>query len=120
MKDYVLMSDTDDKEDSLPDSVIIPRAEYNNLIAAKAAMTMILATSDQSGYGCAEIVKGFRKIDRYCNALDEAAEKFNDLVKKHDTVVEEYERNIHDLKAQLVSSPIPEPAETGSEVSSDA
>ena len=64
----------------IPDeTVAIPRTEYNELITAKHERDMILATSDPSGYGCADIVKGALQLNAHMKAYKEAKQRIADL-----------------------------------------
>lgn len=86
----------------IPDeTVTIPRAEYNELIAAKHERDMILAAADPSGYGCAEIVKGARLLNSYQNALTASEAHIEELKKKHDETLTEYHGKVSDLEAKL-------------------
>lgn len=83
------------------DTVTIPRAEYNDLIAAKAANDIILSVSDPDGYGCADIVKGLQKHDKYKRALLESEARVATMMKNHDDHVNDLLAEIGDLKAKL-------------------
>ena len=86
----------------IPDeTVAIPRAEYNELIAAKHERDMILAAADPSGYGCAEIVKGARLLSNYQNALAASEAHIEELKKKHDKILAEYHDKVSALEAKL-------------------
>ena len=93
------------KKDSIvipcPDTVTIPRGEYNRLIIAKAQIDMILATAGENGYGCAEIVVGARHLDDFSKALASATERYNDLKRESDEAVAQLSKELDALRKNL-------------------
>lgn len=86
---------------NLIDAVTIPRREYNELIAAKIQIDMILASADESGYGCADIVKGIMRLDRYGKALSDYEKRITALMAEHAEEVNHLKGKIFILNKQL-------------------
>ena len=84
-----------------PDTVTIPRSEYNELIAAKTICDMILSVADYNGYGCADTVKGLRNLDKYRKALTESEECIAEMVKKHDENTAALSAKVAELEVKL-------------------
>ena len=91
------------------DTVTIPRSEYNELIAAKTVNDLLLATSDDSGYGCSYIIQGMQKLDKYRRALTEYRREIAELVKE-----------IADLKSHAENPADKEPVASSPEDAPDA
>lgn len=97
------------------DSVTIPRSEYNDLIAAKAANDLILSASGADGYGCADIIKGLFKLDEYRSALSSSEAHISDMAAE----AEKLKAEISELQGKIKSLTA-EPAEEVPEESPDA
>lgn len=83
------------------DTVTIPRKEYNDLLAAKTQINMIIATAGENGYGCAEIVKGVRSLGEYSKAVANATERYNELKKERDEAVAQLSKELDALRKNL-------------------
>lgn len=83
-----------------PDTVTIPREEYNDLIAAKTLNSVLLAVSDSSGYGCSEIVKGLQKMDKYRSALIDTRNQMEAMQKEYLDKIACLEAKLHDAEAE--------------------
>ena len=91
------------------ETVTISRSEYNKLIIAKAQIDMILATADNNGYGCTEIVKGARSLDEYSKAVADAEKRYSELAKERDEAVDNFTKEVITLKEELKKALATEP-----------
>jgi len=83
------------------DTVTIPRSEYDALIAAKMANDLILAASDKTGYGGADIIKGLFKLDNYRRALTESEDRIASMTRENEEHVGKLLAEISSLTDKL-------------------